>query len=119
MLRPRTCRFFEGTGAATVETMSLAALAVEDELIEGADGLWDGRSSIGLTGIEGEGFALGRLDVVGNFEDFDRDLILQTRGDFGAFTEGMGGPDGARRRSDASPGAGAGGDQRCRSWCRT
>ena len=85
-------RFFEGTGAAAVETLSLASLAVADELIEGADGLWDGRSSIGLTGLEGEGFALGRLDVVGNFEDFDRDLILQTRGDFGALTDGMGGP---------------------------
>ena len=85
-------RFFEGTGAAAVETMSLAALAVADELIEGTDGLWDGRSSIGLTGLEGEGFALDRLDIVGNSEDFDRDLILQTRGDLGAFTGGIGGP---------------------------
>ena len=85
-------RFLESTGAAAVETMSLAALAVADELIEGADGLWDGRSSISLTGLEGEGFALDRLDIVGNSEDFDRDLILQTRGDFGAITGGMGGP---------------------------
>ena len=85
-------RLLEGTGAAAVETLSLESLAVEDELIEGADGLWDGRSSIGLSGLEGEGFALGRLDIVGNFEDFDRDLIVQTRGDFGALTGGMAGP---------------------------
>ena len=85
-------RFFEGSGAAAAETLTLGSLAVVDELIEGADGLWDGRSSIGLTGLEGEGLALRRVDVVGNFEDFDRDLILQTRGDLGAFTGGIGGP---------------------------
>ena len=84
----RNLRLREGTG----ETMTLGSLAVADELIEGADGLWDGRSSLGLSDLRGRGFALGRLDAASNFEDFGRDLIVQTRGDVGAFTGGTGGP---------------------------
>ena len=85
-------RLFEGKGSAAVETMSLGALAVADELVEGADGLWDGRSMLSLSGLEGEGVTLGRVEIAGSFEDFDRDLILQTRGDVGSFTGGMSGP---------------------------
>ena len=85
-------RLFEGTRSDAVETMSLGALAVADELVEGADGLWDGRSMLSLSGLEGEGVTLGRVEIAGSFEDFDRDLILQMRGDFGTFTGGMSGP---------------------------
>ena len=86
--------FHTGIGPAAAETMTLGSLAVVDELIEGADGLWDGRSTLSLSALEGEGFALGRLDAAGNYEDFDRDLILQIRGDFGALTGGLSGPTG-------------------------
>ena len=72
--------------------MSLGALAVADELVEGADGLWGGRSMLSLSDLEGEGVTLGRVEIAGSFEDFDRNLILQTRGDVGSFTGGMGGP---------------------------
>ncbi|MDE0391734.1 MAG: hypothetical protein OXI57_06655 [Rhodospirillales bacterium] len=88
----RNLRLHEGTGSAAGETMTLGSLAVEDELIEGADGLWGGRSTLGLSDLRGRGFTLGRLDAASGFEDFERDLILQTRGDVGAFTGGMGGP---------------------------
>ena len=81
-----------GTGSDAAETMTLGSLAIVDELAEGADGLWDGRSTFSLSDLEGEGFALGRLTAAGNYEDFDRDLILQMRGDFGALSGGMGGP---------------------------
>ena len=81
-----------GTGAVAGQTTTLGSLAVVDELIEGTDGLWDGRSTFSLSDLRGEGFALGRLDGVSNYEDFDRDLILQMRGDFGAFAGAMGGP---------------------------
>ena len=85
-------RFLEGEGSQAVETVSLGALSVADELVEGDDGLWDGRSTFGLSELEAEGFSLGRLDFAGSFEDFDRDLILQLRGDFGSFTGGASGP---------------------------
>ena len=85
-------RLFDGKGSDAVETMSLGALAVADELVEGADGLWDGRTMLSLSDLEGEGVTLGRVEIAGSFEDFDRDLILQTRGDVGSFTGGMGGP---------------------------
>ena len=85
-------RLSEGKGARAVETLSLGALAVEDRLFEGDDGLWDGRSAFSLSNLEGEGFALGRLEVASSFEDFDRDLALHMRGDFGDLTGGMGGP---------------------------
>ena len=82
----------ESKGARTVETVSLGALAVEDRLVEGDDGLWNGRSAFSLSNLEGEGFALGRLDAASSFEDFSRDLALHMRGDFSALTGGMGGP---------------------------
>ena len=85
-------RFSEGEGSRAVETVSLGALAVEDRLVEGDDGLWDGRSTFSLSNLEGEGFALGRLDVASSFEDFNRDLALHMRGDFSALTGGIGGP---------------------------
>lgn len=85
-------RFSESKGARTVETLSLGALAVEDRLVEGDDGLWDGRSAFSLSNLEGEGFALGQLDFASSFEDFDRDLAPHMRGDFGAFAGDMGGP---------------------------
>ena len=85
-------RLLEGPGSAAVETMSVRDVALEDEVVEGADGLWDGRSSFRLSDLEGEGFALGWLEASGSFEDFDRDLIVQLRGDFGALAGGMGGP---------------------------
>ena len=85
-------RLSEGKGAQVVESVSLGALTVEDRLVEGDDGLWDGRSAFSLSNLEGEGFALGRLEASGSFEDFDRDLALHMRGDFGALTGGMGGP---------------------------
>ena len=71
---------------------SLGALSVADALAEGDDGLWDSRTALGLSDLEGKGFALGRLDISGRFEDFSRDSILELRGNFGAFTDGMGGP---------------------------
>ena len=85
-------RLLEGTGSAAVETVSLRDVALADEVIEGADGLWDGRFSFALSELKGEGFRLGRLESSGGFEDFERDLALQMRGDFGALTGGMGGP---------------------------
>ena len=65
--------------------MSLGALAVSDEIAQGADGLWDGRSSFSLSDLEAEGLSLGGLDITGSFEDFDRDAILALRRDSGAF----------------------------------
>ena len=97
-------RLSESKGARTMETVSLGALTVEDRLVEGDDGLWDGRSAFSLSNLEGEGFALGQLDFASSFEDFDRDLALHMRGDFGAFTGDMGGADGARGSSDAPHG---------------
>ena len=85
-------RLLEGEGAQAAETLSLGSFALLDELTEGADGLWDGRSTLSLAGLVGEGFALGRLDAAGNYEDFDRDLILQMHGDFVPFTGAMSGP---------------------------
>ena len=85
-------RLAEGVGAQAAETLSLRSLAVLDELTERADGLWDGRSTLSLAGLQGEGFALGRLDAAGNYEDFDRDLILQMHGDFVPFAGAMSGP---------------------------
>ncbi|MDE0052582.1 MAG: hypothetical protein OXO52_22595 [Rhodospirillales bacterium] len=85
-------RLVEGEGAEAAETLSLRSFAVLDELTEGADGLWDGRSTLSLAGLVGEGFALGRLDAAGNYEDFGRDLILQMHGDFVPFAGAMSGP---------------------------
>ena len=82
----------EGKGAAAVETASLGALALADEVAEGADGLWDGASSFELSELSGEGFTLGRLEASGSFEDFERALAMQMRGDFGALAGSMGGP---------------------------
>ena len=87
-----TLRLSEGRGSQAVETVSLGSLSVADSLVEGADGLWDGRSTLSLSNLEAEGFALSRVDIAGSFEDFDRDLILQMRGDFGAFTGGASSP---------------------------
>ena len=85
-------RLSESKGARTVETVSVGALALADEAAEGADGLWDGSFSFVLSDLAGEGFRLGRLEASGSSEDFDRDLALHMRGDFGALTGGMGGP---------------------------
>ena len=85
-------RFVESKGPRAVETASLGALSVADELVEGDDGLWDGRSTLELSDLEAEGFSLGRLDVAGSFEDFDRNLILQMRGDFDSFAGGASSP---------------------------
>ena len=82
----------EGKGSTALETVSVGTLALADEAVEGADGLWDGRFSFALSDVSGEGFRLGRLKASGGFEDFDRDLALHMRGDFGALTGGMGGP---------------------------
>ena len=73
--------------------MSLGALAVADAIAQGADGLWDGRSSFSLSNLEAEGLSLGGLDVAGSFEDFDRDAILALRRDSGAFLGDEIGPD--------------------------
>lgn len=87
-------RFSEGEGSQAVETVSLRALSVADALVEGDDGLWEGRSTLSLSGLEAEGFSLGRLEIAGSYEGFERDLILQMRGDFGSFTGGASGPTG-------------------------
>ena len=85
-------RLVEGEGAQAAAMLSLQSLTALDELTERADGLWDGRSTLSLAGLAGEGFALGRLDAAGNYEDFDRDLILQMHGDFVPFAGAMSGP---------------------------
>lgn len=85
-------RLVTGEGAQAVESLSLASLALADELSEGADGLWDGRTRLSLAGLRGEGFALGRLDATSEGEDFDRDLVMQMRGDALLFAGAMGGP---------------------------
>ena len=77
-------RLFKRKKSAPV-LMSLGALAVADEMTQGADGLWDGRSSFSLSNLEAESLSLGGLDVAGSFEDFDRDAILALRRDSGAF----------------------------------
>ena len=85
-------RLSEGKGSTALETVSVGTLALADEAVEGADGLWDGRFSFALSDVSGEGFRLGRLEASGSSEDFNRDLALHMRGDFGALTGGMGGP---------------------------
>ena len=85
-------RLFKRKESAPV-LMSLGALAVSDEMTQGADGLWDGRSSLSLSDLEAEGLSLGGLDVTGSFEDFDRDAILALRRDSGAFLDGEIGPE--------------------------
>ena len=42
-------RFLESRGSRAVETVSLGALSVADELVEGRDRLWDGRSTLSLS----------------------------------------------------------------------
>ena len=73
--------------------MSLGAFAVADEMTQGADGLWDGRSSFSLSDLKAEGLSLGGLDITGSFEDFDHDAILALRRDSGAFLGDEIGPD--------------------------
>ena len=85
-------RLVKDEGAQATESLSLASLTLVDELSEGADGLWDGRTTLSLAGLEGEGFALGRLDADSRGEDFDRDLVMQMRGEFVSFAGAMGGP---------------------------
>ena len=85
-------RLVQGEGAQVAETLSLASLALVDEVSEGADGLWDGRSTLGLTGLQGAGFALGRLEAASEGEDFDRDLVMQLRGDALSLAGAVGGP---------------------------
>ena len=85
-------RLFKRKKSAPV-LMSLGALAVADEMTQGADGLWDGRSSFSLSDLEAEGLSLGGLDITGSFEDFDHDAILALRRDSGAFLGDEIGPD--------------------------
>ena len=85
-------RLFKRKKSAPV-LMSLGAFAVADEMTQGADGLWDGRSSFSLSDLEAEGLSLGGLDITGSFEDFDRDAILALRRDSGAFLGDEIGPD--------------------------
>ena len=100
----KNLRLSEGQGAAVVEAVSVGALSLADEVAEGDDGLWDGRSNLSLSDLEAEGLSLGRLDVASSFEDFGRDLALHMRGDFGAAHWRHGRADGARGSSDAPHG---------------
>lgn len=84
-------RLSDGEGSAA-ETLSVGALALADEVQEGADGLWNGRFFFEVSKFSGEGFGLGRLEASGSFDDFDRDLAFHTRGDFSAIAGGMSGP---------------------------
>ena len=84
---------FEGKRSPKTHTASLAALAVADEMTQGADGLWDGRSSFSLSDLEAEGLSLGGLEVAGSFEDFDRAAILALRRDVGALSGDEIGPE--------------------------
>ena len=63
--------------------MTLGALSLSDELVEGDDGLWDGRTSFSFSDLESEFLTLGGLEVASSFEDFDQELILQARRDLG------------------------------------
>ena len=76
-------RAFERTSAGGAAVASLAAAALADELVERADGLWDGRYALSLSGLESEDLSLGAVEVAGSFEGLDREAILQMRRDFG------------------------------------
>ena len=67
--------------------LTLGHISVEDELVQGEDGLWSGRFSLGLSDLAVAGLSLGRLDVAGTFEDFEHDAILAMRRDFGLLTD--------------------------------
>lgn len=70
---------------ATPPQMTLGALSLSDELVQGADGLWDSRTTFRLSGLKAEDFALGGFDVTGSMEDFSHDAILGMRRDFDPF----------------------------------
>ncbi len=67
--------------------LTLGHISVEDELVQGEDGLWSGGFSLGLSDLAVAGLSLGRLDVAGTFEDFEHDAILAMRRDFGLLTD--------------------------------
>lgn len=67
--------------------LSLGALTVEDELVQGEDGLWSGRFSLGLSDLAVAGLTLGRLEAAGTFEDYDTEAMLAWRRDFGLITD--------------------------------
>ena len=77
-------RAFKGREAAPPH-LTLGALSLSDELVQGADGLWDGRTTFRLSDLKAEDFALGGLDVTGSAEDFSHDAILGMRRDFDPF----------------------------------
>ena len=67
--------------------LSLGALSIEDELVQGEDGLWSGRFSLGLSDLAIAGLTLGRLEAAGTFEDYDTEAMLAWRRDFGLLTD--------------------------------
>ena len=67
--------------------LSLGALTVEEELVQGEDGLWSGRFSLGLSDLAAAGLTLGRLEAAGTFEDYGTGAMLAWRRDFGLLTD--------------------------------
>ena len=55
--------------------------------MQGEDGLWDGRFSLGLSDLGASVLTLGRLEAAGTFEDYDTEAMLAWRRDFGLFID--------------------------------
>ena len=80
-----TLGFHQRKGSAATGTAD--SFSLSDALVEDADGLWDGRTTVSLSGLKGDDFTLGGFHVASSFEDFDRDLVLAMRRDFGSFAD--------------------------------
>ena len=79
-------------GESEPPAMTVEAIALSDELVEGADGLWEGHSSFRLSDLEAEGFSLGGIDITSGFQGVDGNLILEMRRDFDSFLDDAMGP---------------------------
>ena len=84
-------RLFEGKPPAEALSGSVGAISLTDELVEGADGLWDGRSVLVMTDLRSEEFTLGALEFSSTFRDVGRDLVLAMRRNFALFSGPGGG----------------------------
>lgn len=80
-------RFFEGRPSLEVLSMTVGGISAADELVEGADGLWDGRSTWVITDMESEESSLDALEFSGTFQGAGRDLVLAMRWDFTLFPD--------------------------------
>ena len=80
-------------GTSAVLEASLASLAATETLVEGDDGLWEGRSALTLSNLESEGLLMGKLDVTSSFDGVDDALIMAMHGGLGRFVVFRNGPE--------------------------